>query len=111
MLVKLEGPSGAPKWFNPHLVRMLVGESDGKTSMLWFGTEDGTSVKGTPEEVMAKLFPPPDLPSLSTGGWNPPRMLSAAEMADMAHEFRRCHAVPLSPQGGIAGDTSEGGTR
>jgi hypothetical protein len=52
--VHLEAPTGDARWVNPDHVQFLAAADDGLCSLHLFH-EDEFSVRGTPEEVVAKL--------------------------------------------------------
>jgi hypothetical protein len=52
--IRLEAPTGDARWVNPDHVQFLSAADDGLCSLHLFH-EDEFSVRGTPEEVVAKL--------------------------------------------------------
>jgi hypothetical protein len=65
--VRLEAPTGDARWVNPDHVQFLSAADDGLCSLYLFH-EHEFSVRGTPDEVVAKLEgrSGPDLPAMPT---------------------------------------------
>jgi hypothetical protein len=64
--VRLEAPTGDARWVNPDHVQFLSASDDGLCN-IHFSNEDQFAVRGTPEEIAAKLErgDGSDLPSLT----------------------------------------------